>query len=253
MPMPTKPVPVLVHGFLGFAKVGPISYFRGVEKALRAIGITPVIPALPMAGSVAERADALARALQRHPASSFVLIGHSMGGLDGRHAIANLDPDRRIKALITVATPHRGTVVAARLLDGQGLVAGVGRRYWKAALHDLDPATRRLETIPDRPDVRYVSYAGCRKTQDLPGWLRYVAGPVEEQSDGLVPLASAKWGDFRGCMRGDHLEMVGWSLALPSRKAARPFDHLPFWQRIVADAIASVSQVNGEHGTDPAR
>lgn len=249
----TEPVPVLVHGFLGFATVGPISYFRGVQKMLRGIGITPIVPALPKVGSIAERADVLARILTVHPASSFVLIGHSMGGLDGRQMIARLDPDHRIKVLVTVATPHRGTIVANRLLESKGLLAGVAHRYWQEALHDLDPATRQRETIPDRSDVKYISYAGSRMTQELPSWLRYVAGPIEEDNDGLVPSASAQWGDFRGCLRADHLEFVGWSLALPGRKAARPFEHLPFWRRIVVDAIANASQTGEEHEPDPTR
>src|ERR1700686_3846131 len=141
MPLPT-PVPVLVHGFLGFARVGPVEYFRGVERALRADGIVPLIPTLPPAASIAERAIVLAKQLTNHSAAKFVLLGHSMGGLDGRYLIANLDPDHRVGALITVATPHRGTPVAVRLLKDRGLLPTIARRYWRHALTDLDPHTR---------------------------------------------------------------------------------------------------------------
>ena len=44
MSAPLPPVPVLLHGFLGFVRLGPAVYFRGVEQALRADGIVPLIP-----------------------------------------------------------------------------------------------------------------------------------------------------------------------------------------------------------------
>ncbi len=239
MSKPACPVPVLLHGFLGFVRRGPIEYFRGVERALREDGLSPVFPAVPPTTSVAERAGELARILRTHATSAFVLIGHSMGGLDGRYLIANLDPDHRVKALVTVATPHGGTPVAERLLDEKGLLHAIGRRFWRPALTDLDPRTRQREVIPDRDDVAYSSYASHRPKSEIP-WLitRIALGPMQCDNDGLVPVASAKWGHFRGLLRADHFETVGWSFGLPSHRAMRPFDHISFWRRAVSEAIA---------------
>ncbi len=241
-----SPVPVLVHGFLGFVRIGPLDYFRGVGRALRAMGIEPLIPRLPYAGTIAERAGALARALRDHGAASFVLLGHSMGGLDGRYVIANLDPDRRVRRLVTVATPHLGSVVARRLLEDPGPVARAARGLWRSALTDLDPRTREREPIPDRPDVHYASYAAFRPHGEIAGPIRFIAGSIDEDNDGLVPAASARWGEFRGTLRADHLELVGWSLAPADRASARPFDHISFWCQTVAASIAFAEGVN--HG-----
>ena len=234
----TRPVPVLLHGFLGFERIGPINYFRGVASALLQAGISPLIPKLPATGSLAERAAELAAVLRRHPAPAFALIAHSMGGLDARYAIAHLDPDHRISSLLTVATPHRGTAVAQRLLTRRGPLSFVARRWWNHALTDLEPQTRLQEPIPDRADVAYVSYAARRPRYELPLPLRCFADVMIESNDGLVPMSSASWGDFRGVLRADHFELVGWSLGLPNRKRARPFDHIPFWRQAVREAIA---------------
>jgi triacylglycerol lipase len=241
MPAPTAPVPVLLHGFLGFEHFGPITYFRGVQRALAKEGLDLIVPMMPPAGSIHERADVLARVLMRSSAASFALFGHSMGGLDGRYLISKLDPDYRVKSLVTVGTPHRGSAVAGRLLEARGLAARVARRHWGPALDDLAPETRAREIIPDRAGVAYSSFAGVRPGDEIPLLLRPFARQFQAPNDGLVPLSSAQWGDFRGTVRSDHLELVGWSVGLPNRTAARPFDHLAFWRRIIRDAIAPVT------------
>jgi len=243
--MPSTIVPVLVHGFLGFDRIGPLEYFRGVDRALRSDGLSPLIPRLPPASSIAERAAALAAFLRPRSSESFVLIGHSMGGLDARYLAANLDPDRRVKSLITVATPHLGTPIARRMLDGHGPLSPIGRRFWRAALRDLTPETRRDEPIPDRPDVFYGSHAAARPRNERPCWLAPVVGLLSEENDGLVPLASAAWGESRETARADHFEVVGWSLAPRSRRAARPFDHIRLWRQAVSWAISS-AKAKGE-------
>ena len=65
---------------------------------------------------------------------------------------------------------------------------------------------------------------------------------ISEDNDGMVPLSSAQWGEFRGTLRADHVEMLGWSLSLPDTRSARPFDHLPFWTRAAAEAMAAAEE-----------
>jgi triacylglycerol lipase len=230
-------VPVLLHGFLGFVRIGPIEYFRHVAGALRGDGIEVFIPQLPPAGSVAERAEALACLLRQHRASAFMLIGHSMGGLDARFLCAHLDPDRRVKAVVTVGTPHRGSAIAENLLEGWGILPLICRSMWRDALNELDPRTREREVIPDRADVAYVSYAASRPRSEIPLAIRLAVGSLADENDGLVSVDSARWGDFRGVVRADHFELVGWSIALPNRRIGRPFEHVAFWEKIVTEKI----------------
>lgn len=50
---------VLCHGFLGFTKVGPVEYFRGVEDELKAFGCKVITPQVDPTGSIEERAKKL--------------------------------------------------------------------------------------------------------------------------------------------------------------------------------------------------
>ncbi len=233
------PTLALLHGFLGFSNSGPIEYFRGVRKALRKKHLGPLIPDVPAAGTIAERAEALARKLFCSDAPAFALIGHSMGGLDARYLITHLDPDRRVKSLLTVATPHHGTVLAAWMLESRGPVPAWFRYVGRPALDELTPAARTAMPIPDRPDVDYSSYASQRPLRELPFWLRPYGRVIPEDNDGMVPVSSARWGTFRGTVRADHVELLGWSLGLPDVRSGRPFDHLPFWIRAATETVAA--------------
>jgi triacylglycerol lipase len=236
------PTLALLHGFLGFSHRGPIEYFRGVKGALRAMHITPLIPEVPSAGTVAERAETLASKLLCGNTSTFALLAHSMGGLDARYLITYLDPDRRIKSLLTVSTPHRGSPLAAWMLEARGPIPAWFRHIGRPALDELTPKACAAMSIPDREDVNYASYASCRRADELPFWLKSYGRIISEDNDGMVPLSSAQWGEFRGTLRADHVEMLGWSLSLPDIRSARPFDHLPFWTRAAAEAMAAAEE-----------
>jgi triacylglycerol lipase len=234
---------VLLHGFLGFSHLGPIEYFRGVKKALLPMCIMPFIPELPGAGTIAERAETLARHLFRSDKQAFSLVGHSMGGLDARYLIAHLDPDRRVKSLITVATPHRGSHLAQWMLESRGAIPAWVRHFGLPGLRELTPETRAAMPIPDREDVNYASYASVRPDNELPFWLRHYARVIPEANDGLVPVSSAQWGAFRGMVRADHIELLGWNLGLPDGRIARPFNHLQFWKKVAAESLAAIGTI----------
>lgn len=240
------PALVLVHGFLGFSHCGPIEYFRGVKRALHeAHKITPFIPQVPTAGSIAMRAETLARRLFQTGTPSFALLGHSMGGLDARYLITYLDPDRRIKSLVTISTPHRGTPLAEWALRSRGPIPAWIRHIGKPGLSELTPEARGAMPIQDREDVSYSSYASCRPLDELPFWLRPYGRVIPEDNDGMVPVTSAQWGKFRGTVHADHLELIGWSLDFPNTRSARPFDHIPFWTQAAAEALASAKDKTG--------
>lgn len=239
------PALALLHGFLGFSHRGPIEYFRGVKEALRRIHIVPLIPEVPPAGSIAERAEALARKLFSSDSHAFALIGHSMGGLDARYLITYLDPDRRVKSLLTVSTPHRGSPLARWFLEAEGPIPACIRHIGNPGLRELTPEALAGMQIPDREDVDYSSYGSFRSADELPFWLRPYGHVFREDNDGMVPVSSTPWGEFRGAVHADHLELLGWSLSLPDSQAARPFNHLRFWTRIAAEAMTAAESKTG--------
>jgi triacylglycerol lipase len=122
----------------------------------------------------------------------------------------------RVRGLATIATPHRGTPLATWILDTSGLVQTLLRPWAKKALTDLTPEVCQHfnEHLPDQSDVRYISYAGVRPLSEMPPWFRPWTRLISKQTgenESQAPLSSAMWAEFKGVVRADHLELVGWN------------------------------------------
>ena len=101
------------------------------------------------------------------------------------------------------------------------------------------------EDNPDRSDVIYRSCAGCRPLAEMPLLYRQPTRVLEDaagDNDSQVSVESAAWGEFRGVVRADHLEQLGWSLGMASRKFRRPFDHVAFFRTLVQQALRDSSE-----------
>jgi triacylglycerol lipase len=113
------------------------------------------------------------------------------------------------------------------------------RHIGNPGLRELTPDARAKMPIPDREDVDYSSYASCRPLHELPFWFRPYGSVIQEDNDGMVPVHSAQWGNFRGVVHADHVELLGWSLDLPNTRSGRPYDHRHFWARAATEAMAA--------------
>jgi triacylglycerol lipase len=180
---------VLVHGFAGFQGIGALTYFYRVADDLRRRGEVVYTPELPPFAPPATRAPVLAATIRRAIAETgrtrVVLIAHSQGGLDARYLISTLAMGDRVAALVTVATPHRGTRLGdafAGLIPGLNLgvldaaATAIGAVYngapgraevraTLAALSERDAAAFNAGN-PDDPRVRYYSVAGRSNRRD---------------------------------------------------------------------------------------
>lgn len=244
------PTFVFVHGFFGCDEIAlpffPIQYFRRVKALMARLGIPCLMPRLPQGAAVIERAESLVRALDDAGVSRCVLVGMSQGGLDSRYVAARLDTERRVRAVATLGTPHRGSWLADWALESRSPLPSVIRRLARPALEDLTPGAcaRFNESVPDRPDIPYLSWAGHRPVGEMPLWLRPFETMLqagEGDNDGQVAVTSARWGDFRGIVRADHYELMGWSFGLPRRAKARPFPHLGLYEEVVRSVTESVA------------
>jgi triacylglycerol lipase len=227
-PAPRLPV-VLVHGIMGFDEIGVLGwkhdYFRGVIAALAARGVKTYQPRLPPAASVPERAKRLADFVRALPEARVTIVAHSMGGLDARYAIARLGLAERVAALVTVATPHRGTPLA--VLAG----AAPMRLLRRLAAHIVGLDTSGVEwltpraaekfnaEVPDDGRVKYHSVIARARPRVwwkspwvVPSWLYLHA--VSGHSDGMVPSESQRWGETLFEIDVDHFAQIGWSFEL---------------------------------------
>jgi triacylglycerol lipase len=215
---------VLVHGVSGFGRLfggrqPQRESFPGVRDYLEAVGNRVFTPRVSPTATIATRAAELRAYVNRELGGQpFHLIGHSLGGLDGRYLISRLGFDTQVLSLTTVGTPHRGTTFAdwgvMRLSKFfSPLLRAVG--WGDDCFFDLttDACRRFNEHTPDVPGVRYFSVAGvCEKPFLGMGW-RLSAGVVrraEGANDGIVSVTSASWGERVDVWEGDHLNLVNW-------------------------------------------
>ncbi len=262
---------VLAHGFLGFRQLAGIEYFNGVKQYLEAnapvkVLATQVDPdqGIAVRGGQLRRQilvalgdlppdteDEKAVANSLDPSQQTHLIGHSMGGLDGRFILSPANPDHiasRLASLTTISTPHLGSPIAdliAAKLDGQRLwlwnwwmerklrqiITGLGVSL--DGLHDLTTsgAANFNRTYVDHPQVRYFSVAGAGRTIGRPAAkilypaYKYIKEKMREDNDGLVAVASAKWGEFDARLwPADHADEIGHDLDRLGKSGR--FDHL---------------------------
>ncbi|OJJ66576.1 hypothetical protein ASPBRDRAFT_48878 [Aspergillus brasiliensis CBS 101740] len=227
---------VLAHGLLGFDELRlagrylpGVQYWRGIKEALSMKGVRVITATVPPSASIETRAEELAKDIAiGAPGEHVNIIAHSMGGLDSRYMITHLKPtDFKVKSLTTIATPHRGSAVADyvfkqigddrlaqlyyaldRLKVETGAFAQLTRDYMT---NTFNPAT------PDIEDVRYFSYGAAMQ----PGfWSVFrlshrLLEQLEGYNDGLVSVASSKWGGdngYKGTLEGvSHLDLINWS------------------------------------------
>ncbi|MDX2368786.1 MAG: alpha/beta fold hydrolase [Colwellia sp.] len=229
---------IFVHGLFRPPSLWGSSteYFRNVKTELASLFIPIYFPELPSSESIDVRSDALEKALEAISEKNIVLIGHSMGGLDCRYYAHRHPNDKRIKKIITIATPHRGSLFADWVMQNDSLLARIFRCKFAKAGQDLTIAACEAfnKKVVDRDDIKYFSYAASRPNNELPFWLMLLAKHVgEEANDGQIAVSSAHWGHFLGVLHADHFETTGWNLGLPSKKNQRPFNYIGFYYRLV--------------------
>lgn len=264
---------VLAHGLFGFANIGPLDYWYGIPPVLEAQGRNVYVSVVdPVQTSDVRGAQLVANietAKQMFGAQKVIVIGHSQGGLDARWAAAN-DPDS-IAAVITIATPHRGSPVAdvaAGLVPGDAEAAldaiadlfGISSTSFEGALATLTTtgAAAFNAQVQDVKGIRYWSVAGRSNlatsdecppsstiTQEwdssndpmnpvllpLGGILDAAVSPETPVQDGLVTLDSAQWGTFLGCVPADHLAEV-CQIAGESPGLGNDFDCLKLYENL---------------------
>jgi hypothetical protein len=123
---------VLVPGFFGFGNLGDFAYFAHVREFLTGQmlhagvpGEVVVVKTWPTA-ALRRRAGRVLETLAELPDGDFHLIGHSSGGLDARLLVSPgvslpselaVEPlAARVKTVVSLSSPHRGSPLATFLV-----------------------------------------------------------------------------------------------------------------------------------------
>ncbi len=252
---------VLVHGWCGFDNVGPYEYFYGVPEYLTQKGFNVEVAHLDPYNSTEVRSAQLALQLDEFAAENRALrldvIGHSQGGIDSRRAISSLGRGNVVATLVSVGTPHAGTLlgdIAVGLVPGPhdsvvdllvNLMGGATGHESdsQAAFYTLSEYYMRGQFAaenPDDPRVTYVSWGGhccillgeCGDTCDTELMAAYeILKASDGDNDGLVPVSSMKHGVWRGLVEADHLDEIGQVAGITDPD----FDHREFYLRLARD------------------
>jgi len=224
----TKYPVVLVHGGGLSSQVFGINYWYKIPTALHEKGSDVYIASLPAIGTEAERRAELKKCILQVRSISgknkVNIIGHCLGGLDARYVISNMGMADSVASLTTISSTHKGSALAdmmVGLLPGwaEDAVAGALNAFASFFFGDNNPdalsltymlTTKYMNTafnpaVPNIAGVYYQSWAGVKTgiTTDLmfdSMWL--LAAALEGKNDGCVSVNSAKWGNYRGEMKG---------------------------------------------------
>lgn len=245
---------VFLHGFMGGNRLGN---FAGVSKHFEGKGCKVLVAEVSPVNGIEFRARQLADQVNKFLSSSgsskVNIVGHSQGGLDARYAISNLGLGANVASLSMLSTPNFGTPVADFALSNasdpvsQTIVSALlnlmssvsnsqnsSSNNSQAALGSLSTTYLKEKFNPSTQDVPGVYYQswGARSgtgTNDRLKLSLALTHPIIKnkagENDGVVPVSSAKWGDFRGVLEADHLDLVGLKL---EDAAASKFNHLNF-------------------------
>ncbi|KAJ6627108.1 hypothetical protein B0H10DRAFT_1995463 [Mycena sp. CBHHK59/15] len=205
---PKNPV-VFCHGLLGFDSVtiGPaiapvqVTHWRGIKEVLEANGTEVLITRVPATSSPIDRAKVLEEKISQ------VYPGRS-GGLDCRYLTTHLTQRKfRVLSITTIATPHRGSSFADHF------IATVGRARMPSVLSLLDLLPNGGGDGAAFESLTYFSWGATYEPGliDTWKWPHSVVLESEGENDGLVSVASSKWGTYLGTLSGvNHLNLVGW-------------------------------------------
>lgn len=137
---------VFVHGFVSNRGLwNPwLRKLRRLEVPFAAVNLEPVFGSID---SYANCIDQAVRALHVATGLQVIVVAHSMGGLAVRAWLRNRpDGEALVKRIVTIATPHRGTLMArhAKTENGRQMYP---QSRWLQALGHEETAERRAKFI----------------------------------------------------------------------------------------------------------
>jgi triacylglycerol lipase len=208
----------------------------GAEK----IFYTEVSPANTIEFRAEQLASEVDRVLAETGAEKVNIVAHSIGGLDARYLVSSLEYGDRVASVTTIGTPHRGTPVAQLIVDyspesldtwidnilgfAGGIVSSTATDESIDVIATFENLTEEYMTEefnPENEDVAgvfYQSWGGTtgigtghspNSAMSFSSALLMLNGGA---NDGVVHETSSRWGEWRGSLKADHIDLSGRKL-----------------------------------------
>jgi len=245
-----------------------------IKTHLELHGFQVFHPNQDFAGPVDLRAEQLRSRVNEVLASTGAekvnIIAHSMGGLDARHMIVDKGMADKVATLVTIGTPHLGTILADHVIDhGGSLLIEVMRPFINLdGFDDLRITAcaefnRRAEHEEATNSVNYRTFAGAEDFAKIfpplmPSW-KFINDNAGS-NDGLVPVFSQAWqkeliandGRRKPIQQNsfpvevDHLNEVGWwdpqESANPLKLLQSRFKQKEDYERRIRDVYLQIAE-----------
>ncbi len=231
---------LLVHGIGYRDDIKFYLYWGIIPKVLKKNGCNVFLSHQNAFGTHSDNAEQIKqrilKILEQTKAERINIIAHSKGGIECRYLISKLDMADKVSSLTTIATPHRGSILANHVLHFlcRWRLAGIANlavKLYAKILGDVKPnpleAAKQLtpeymtyfnDGVKNMEGVYYQSYGGM-----IDGSYPRFIGRLKQKliykthgdNDGVVPVSSFIWGDYRGIVSSgnsigvSHLEIIG--------------------------------------------
>lgn len=239
---------ILVHGII----VKDFKFFKAfgkIEKSLKEKGYYVETSKTDGFGTIENNAEQLKkqilRILEEQNVEKVNLIAHSKGGLDAKYLIKNLNMEDKIASLTTLCTPHKGSMIADKLLTLPKFIIKI-LEFWinlfyklfKDEKPDCLAVAKQLSVINniEEETFNFSSSVYCQSYSTTLKRSRddFIMGiPLvfskrfeKDESDGMVSLTSMKFAEYKGeCLDESisHSEIIGFSLSRNKRKKVIDF------------------------------
>lgn len=237
---------LLCHGYGAFASIMRSGPMHDVCMTLRNHGIPAFAPNIVPYAKVEVRAgewkEVIDEILVRTKAEKINIIAHSMSGLDIRYALYKFpDLTKKVKRVITVATPHYGTSLAELALKTPDFLKDnflklsdwIGNKIYPEIKSNTDGALKQLTRkyvqevfnpeVGEPPVPLYSISAICGKGTDysIPTVLRGFNHWIydhEGVNDGFISDTSAQFGTYLKQIPYSHSEQILLNVSSDKRK-----------------------------------
>lgn len=224
----------LVHG-TGFRDDNKFyNYWGRIPRALTDRGARVFYGGQDSWGNIEKNAEIIKESLHKYikdyAAEKVNIIAHSKGGLESRYMISRLGMAKHVASLTTISTPHHGSKSIDMLYDFPDFLfdliaffVNLANKVMGDKYPDFHRACKQLserecrsfnEAVMDSEGILYQSYGTKLKypiSDLIYFYLNIFISAIEGDNDGLVPVISSKWGNFKGIIESPNWRGVSHS------------------------------------------